>query len=394
MGNKLNAYHVLLFDRIYACATMWHETKEEMKLLLESGIRMDLHSTASDTGYDYSWELHIFFDDAFQKNRKKKKEGEEGSEEIGKAVNDYVLTLIEAMHEVHVDKNKFRQRTTRDSRQPPSLSHEARLEKTEYGGRITWELEHGTKVVCHLKDKELIRHKKRWSQCMYFEYFYRQSDLYDEHGEIQPGEGSSFAKQVRKGLRKSIKEPQKPGVLKSENTFLLALDGDVDFDHLAVTRLLDVMQKNKNIGAACGRIHPTGSGLIAGYQKFEYAVGHWFQKSTEDALGNVLCSPGCFSLFRLRAVCENHLPEVQDRWDNKMIKKREKDGEFMEAKMPKYMGQLEKNEDLAITAKDKYFTVTKSGIQSIQYDQGEDRWLCTLLIIRGWEVRIIRISFP
>ena len=77
-----------------------------------------------------------------------------------------------------------------------------------------------------------------------------------------------------------------------------------------------------------------------------------------------------------------------------MIKKREKDGEFMEAKMPKYMDQLEKNEDLAKTAKDKYFTVTKSGIQSIQYDQGEDRWLCTLLIIRGWEVRIICISFP
>lgn len=34
------------------------------------------------------------------------------------------------------------------------------------------------------------------------------------------------------------------------------------------------------------------------YQKFEYAIAHWLQKGTEHVLGCVLCSPGCFSLFR------------------------------------------------------------------------------------------------
>ena len=34
------------------------------------------------------------------------------------------------------------------------------------------------------------------------------------------------------------------------------------------------------------------------YQKFEYAISHWLQKATEHVLGCVLCSPGCFSLFR------------------------------------------------------------------------------------------------
>ena len=34
------------------------------------------------------------------------------------------------------------------------------------------------------------------------------------------------------------------------------------------------------------------------YQKFEYAVSHWLQKAAEDKFGCVLCSPGCFSLFR------------------------------------------------------------------------------------------------
>ena len=36
------------------------------------------------------------------------------------------------------------------------------------------------------------------------------------------------------------------------------------------------------------------------YQMFEYAIGHWLQKATEHVLGCVLCSPGCFSLFRAK----------------------------------------------------------------------------------------------
>ena len=40
------------------------------------------------------------------------------------------------------------------------------------------------------------------------------------------------------------------------------------------------------------------------FQKFEYAVGHWLQKTAEHVLGCVLCSPGCFSLFRGSALVD------------------------------------------------------------------------------------------
>ncbi len=67
---------------------------------------------------------------------------------------------------------------------------------------------------------------------------------------------------------------------------------------------------------------------------FEYAIGHWLQKSTEHVMGCVLCSPGfttkylflnafmaklkfkpnfyynyvgCFSLFRARAVMDDNV---------------------------------------------------------------------------------------
>ena len=53
---------------------------------------------------------------------------------------------------------------------------------TPYGGRLTWLLPGGTKLIAHLKDKEKIRHKKRWSQCMYMYYLlgYRLAGLRDD----------------------------------------------------------------------------------------------------------------------------------------------------------------------------------------------------------------------
>lgn len=79
------------------------------------------------------------------------------------------------------------------------------------------------------------------------------------------------------------------------------------------------------------------------YQMFEYAIGHWLQKATEHMIGCVLCSPGCFSLFRGKALMD----------DNVMR---------------------------------KYTTKSEEARHYVQYDQGEDRWLCTLLLQRGYRV--------
>ena len=95
--------------------------------------------------------------------------------------------------------------------------------------------------------------------------------------------------------------------------------------------------KNPDIGAACGRIHPTGSGFIPAFQKFEYAIGHWLQKPTEHVLGCVLCSPGCFSIFRGLALMEKNVMRT-------------------------------------------FATMATEPRHFVQYDQGEDRWLCTLLL--------------
>lgn len=48
----------------------------------------------------------------------------------------------------------------------------------------------------------------------------------------------------------------------AQHTYLLALDGDIDFVPDAVQLLIDLMKRNPNLGAACGRIHPVGSGSL------------------------------------------------------------------------------------------------------------------------------------
>jgi chitin synthase len=58
----------------------------------------------------------------------------------------------------------------------------------------------------------------------------------------------------------SLKKRRRAKETIAQNTFILALDGDVDFQPSAVQLLVDRMKKNLNVGAACGRIHPIGSG--------------------------------------------------------------------------------------------------------------------------------------
>ncbi len=83
--------------KIYACATMWHESPIEMTCMLKSLFRLDEDQCARrnaqkylkiiDPDY-YEFEAHIFFDDAFDLN------------DYGEpVVNKFVKQLIEKIDE-------------------------------------------------------------------------------------------------------------------------------------------------------------------------------------------------------------------------------------------------------------------------------------------------------
>ena len=258
--------------RILSCATMWHEEKSEMMLMLQAVAHMDADQSARrcaqkylqiiDPDY-YHFKTHIFFDDAFEISDDETEE----MQVINRWVRQLCLCIDEACSNVHGVELAL----------PPPVKT-----PTPYGGRLIYTLPGKTQIVIHLKDKSLIRHRKRWSQVMYMYYLL----------------GYNLMEQPIDRERKEVI---------AENTYLLALDGDIDFLPEAVKLLVDLMKKNANLGAACGRIHPVGPGPMVWYQLFEYAIGHWFQKATEHMIGCVLCSPGCFSLFRARALMDDNV---------------------------------------------------------------------------------------
>ncbi|XP_033733062.1 uncharacterized protein LOC117322317 [Pecten maximus] len=329
---------------IYACGTMWHETRQEMVQLLKSLFRMDkdqflrkravetFNIKPSEVKY-YEFEPHILFDDAFETN-----------DDDVRVPNSFVNLLVELMEEAASSVHE-RAMTI----QPPFKI------PTPYGGQLVYLMPGNNLMFIHLKDKNKIRHRKRWSQVMYMYYLlgYRilkecqelvltamRENRFNDLASWRDFEGQNTGKVEKSQIFQYLDEEV---VYRAQNTFLLALDGDVDFTPGAVHMLMDKMKKNERVGAACGRIHPIGKGPVVWYQKFEYAVAHWLQKSTEHVLGCVLCSPGCFSMFRGSAIMD----------DNVMR---------------------------------KYTILPSEASHHLMYDQGEDRWLCTLLLQQGYRV--------
>ena len=93
----------------------------------------------------------------------------------------------------------------------------------------------------------------------------------------------------------------------ARNTYILALDGDVKFKPNSIDLLMQTLEKNKRSGAVCARMHPTGSGPVVWFQMFEYIISHWFLKAAEHVLGCVLCSPGCFSMYKADTLMDDNV---------------------------------------------------------------------------------------
>ncbi|XP_058608280.1 chitin synthase chs-1-like isoform X3 [Onychostoma macrolepis] len=299
--------------KVFLCATMWHETYDEMMKIIISMFRLDKYRPKTDKHSDVKFEFHIFFDDAFK------------DVDNERHANEYAEILVDVIKEVYTI---FSEEDPCIFKQKAALPHQ-KIINTPYGGRLEYTLPKGNLMMVHLKDKTLIRHKKRWSQIMYLYYIlgWRLNRQYFK--EFEAGKKLD-------SLWERLKKDR-------ENTYILALDGDTDFQPSAVMLLIDRLKLYPDVGAACGRIHPTGTGPMVWYQKFEYAVGHWLQKTAEHVFGCVLCSPGCFSLFRGAALMDDNVMK-------------------------------------------RYTTKASEASHYIQYDQGEDRWLCTLLLQQGWRV--------
>ena len=146
---------------VKGCATMWHETPEEIKVCLKSMFKMDedycVNNVLKQMNKDpknkfFEWESNIFFDDCM-KIIEEPKNNEENDEtkEIRWVVNDWVVGFIKTVDDYG---SAWYKRIGVEFEKPKKML-------TPYGGRLIWKLPGGTQLICHLKDKNRIRHKKR-----------------------------------------------------------------------------------------------------------------------------------------------------------------------------------------------------------------------------------------
>ena len=128
--------------KVFICTTMYRETRDEMKQLLES---IALINAAKQTGSRH-FESHIIFDGGIK----------------GNVIGDMALQLLSLVPEV-LKTGDVDTCTKADF---------------PYGLRLSWALpsskgEGGNQpmtFVIHLKDNRKVRNKKRWSQIMYMSY--------------------------------------------------------------------------------------------------------------------------------------------------------------------------------------------------------------------------------
>lgn len=161
----------------------------------------------------------------------------------------------------------------------------------------------------------------------------RSSFFYDNEFEYQ--------KDINNGSKDRQKGPQGNKIYQD---FILATDSDMAFDDQSVLNLLETIEKDKSIGGVCGRTVPISvrSHPIVWLQNFEYARDFLMGKSAQNIIGSVMCCPGCFSLYRFEAL-------------NDCI--------------------------------ETYCMPTSSMSDVFTKDNGEDRWICTLMMKSGWTLR-------
>lgn len=98
------------------------------------------------------------------------------------------------------------------------------------------------------------------------------------------------------------------GISLATGDYIVTIDSDTLLARDSIKKIVSYMERQPNIGAACGRLRPTRtSGPLGIGQKVEYLLGYAFAKKLKSALGWMLIPSGAFSIYRRRVVADAHI---------------------------------------------------------------------------------------
>jgi len=300
LGAAAGVYDPNKHHKTFITITLYQEEEEEMLGMLQSLNGLNIANTEDEDRY----EAHILFDNAVSGPKDKP---------VYNIFARQLFDLIEGKLGLKV---------------PP-------IKPTWYGAVVRIQFPRrpegpGLSMYVHMKHGDCVKRKKRWSQNVYVKIIL---------DTVCSRDNTMFK-------------------LTDHSVYILMLDGDTQWNKKSLDIMRNVMAQDDRTGAICGRIIPISkaacSNPVVWYQIFEYAAGHWMQKTAEHVLGTVLCSPGCFSLVRLAAL-------------------------YRRAGQPYTVA-----DDCAIQ---QYSVEVTEARDVLMLDQGEDRMLSGLIVQNGWTIQ-------
>jgi chitin synthase len=87
----------------------------------------------------------------------------------------------------------------------------------------------------------------------------------------------------------------------NEYDYIFTTDADTTLDNNVLASLMDSIQK-RNAVASCGVVNGKSSSFSLFWgplQDFQYLYGQFLRRSNEDLFNQVLCLPGCLSMFKI-----------------------------------------------------------------------------------------------
>lgn len=170
-----------------------------------------------------------------------------------------------------------------------------------------------------------------------------------------------------------------PKIKPEDFEILLMVDADTVVQEDALVRMVSAFEQDPKVMGLCGEtqiVNKTES-WVTWIQVFEYYISHHLTKNFESVFGGVTCLPGCFCIYRIKIITDEH-GNIKNHSDKKLF-----DNEQWEC-VPILANPLIVNAYSVFEAK----TLHEKNLLHL----GEDRYLTTLLMKNFYKRKLIFVA--
>ncbi len=90
--------------------------------------------------------------------------------------------------------------------------------------------------------------------------------------------------------------------------YILLMDADTRPDKKFLKYIIPIMEKNKKVQIAVGRVEGRGNSWVEKYRIWEYQISHFIHKQAQAFMSAIIVVPGCATVYRSKILRNNVFP--------------------------------------------------------------------------------------